>query len=87
MTTKNISMKKPFKLAAISATAAVLLSAPYASAATGHADAQPAVTHVKTVAAFDFATGDVPENITVAPDNSLTVSMVGAPAGERPALV
>jgi hypothetical protein len=29
----------------------------------------------------------VPENITVAPDNSLTVSMVGTPAGERPALV
>ncbi|SOD71784.1 hypothetical protein SAMN06272781_2845 [Streptomyces sp. 1222.2] len=87
MITKGISMKKSFKLAAISATAAVIVSAPYASAETGHADARPAVTHVKTVAAFDFATGDVPENITVAPDNSLTVSMVGTPAGERPALV
>ncbi|MEH0575992.1 MULTISPECIES: hypothetical protein [Streptomyces] len=87
MITKDISMKKSFKLAAISATAAVIVSAPYASAATGHADARPAVTHVKTVAAFDFATGDVPENVTVAPDHSLTVSMVGAPAGERPALV
>ncbi|MET8080646.1 hypothetical protein [Streptomyces sp. NPDC005303] len=88
MITKALPMKKRFTFTVISATAAaVVVSAPYASATTEHADARPAVTHVKTVAAFDFAVGDVPENITVAPDNSLTVSMVGAPAGERPALV
>lgn len=87
MITKALPIKKRSGFAAISAVAAVIVSAPYASAATECADAQPAVSHVRTVAAFDFATGDVPENITVAPDNSLTVSMVGAPAGERPALV
>lgn len=87
MITQALPMKKRFKFAAVSATAAVIVSAPYASAATEQTDTQPAVAHVKTVAAFDFAAGDVPENITVAPDGSLTVSMVGAPAGERPALV
>ncbi|MFD3580842.1 SMP-30/gluconolactonase/LRE family protein [Streptomyces sp. NPDC058683] len=87
MITKALPIKKRSGFAAISAVAAVIVSAPYASAATECADAQPAVSHVRTVAAFDFATGDVPENVTVAPDNSLTVSMVGAPAGERPALV
>ncbi|MFD7055165.1 SMP-30/gluconolactonase/LRE family protein [Streptomyces mirabilis] len=85
-------VKKRFKLtAAIAATATVLVSAPYASAATEQTSLQasprPVVTDVKTLASFDFAAGDAPENITVNPDNSLTVSLLGSVAGKRPALV
>lgn len=39
------------------------------------------------VASFDFAAGEAPENVTVNPDGSLTVSMLGSPAGERPVLL
>lgn len=73
--------------AAAAAMGAVLVSAPSASAAGEHAHARPDVTHVKTVAAFDFSTGDAPENITVNPDGSLTLSMLGSFAGKRPKLV
>ncbi|WP_327725405.1 hypothetical protein [Streptomyces europaeiscabiei] len=85
-------LKRRLRLAAaITATATLLVSAPYASAATEQtsrqASAKPVVTDVKTLAAFDFTAGDSPENITVNPDNSLTVSMLGSVAGKRPALV
>jgi hypothetical protein len=75
------------RVAAIPALAAVLVSAPSASAATAGDRAQPVITHVKTAAAFDFASGDAPENITVNPDGSLTVSMLGAPAYKPPKLI
>ncbi|GAB3004166.1 hypothetical protein GCM10023080_082340 [Streptomyces pseudoechinosporeus] len=86
------SPKKRFRRAtAIAATAAVLVSAPYASAATEQTSQEtspkPAVTGLKTLATFDFTAGDSPENITANPDNSLTVSMLGSVAGQRPALV
>ncbi|MCX5356264.1 hypothetical protein OG901_53420 [Streptomyces mirabilis] len=81
-------LKKRFRLAAaIAATATVLVSAPYASAATDQTSPKPVVTDVKTLASFDFSAGDSPENITVNPDNSLTISMLGSVAGKRPALV
>lgn len=81
-------MTQRFHLAAaLAATAAVLTSAPYASAATEHTHARPDVTDAKTVAACDFSTGDAPENITVDPDGSLTLSMLGSFAGRRPKLV
>lgn len=84
----RIPLKKQFRLAAaVAATSAVLVSAPYASAVTGQAQPKPVVTHVKTVAAFDFSVGDAPENVTLNPDGSLTVSMLGGSAGRRPALV
>ncbi|WSQ09379.1 hypothetical protein OG604_17280 [Streptomyces sp. NBC_01231] len=73
--------------AAIPALAAVLVSTPLASAATGGDGTQPVITQVKTAAAFDFASGDSPENITVNPDGSLTVSMLGVPANKPPKLV
>ena len=73
--------------AAIAVTAAILAFAPYASAEDGQAHPQPVITHVKTVAPFDFAAGESPENITVNPDRSVTVSMLGAPAGKRPQLI
>ncbi|MER5666527.1 SMP-30/gluconolactonase/LRE family protein [Streptomyces mirabilis] len=81
-------LKKRFRLAAaIAATAAVLVSAPYASATTEQPSPKPVVTNLKTLAAFDFTAGDSPENMTVNPDNSLTISMLGSVAGKRPALV
>ncbi|MFE6523754.1 SMP-30/gluconolactonase/LRE family protein [Streptomyces sp. NPDC057794] len=73
--------------AAVPALAAVLVTAPSASAATGQAAPQPVVTQVKTAVAFDFASGDSPENINVNPDRSLTVSLLGMPANKPPKLV
>ncbi|MFE7934642.1 hypothetical protein ACFU6S_39180 [Streptomyces sp. NPDC057456] len=45
---------------AVTATAAVLVSAPSASAWTGHAYRGSVVTDVKTAATFDFAAGETP---------------------------
>jgi hypothetical protein len=42
---------------------------------------------VKTEATFDYATGEATENITINPDGSKTVSMLGGKAGKRPELV
>ncbi|WP_251828997.1 SMP-30/gluconolactonase/LRE family protein [Streptomyces sp. ATCC 21386] len=82
-------LKKRSGLAAVIAAAVVLASAPYASAATQQASPKPVVTHVRTLATFDFTAGDALESITVNPDNSLTVSTLGgrAVAGQRPALL
>lgn len=98
MNHRGTPLQKRFGLAAaVAVTSAVLVSAatvsPYAtaasaaSAATGQARSKPVVTHVRTVASFDFAVGDAPENVTLNPDGSLTVSMLGGSAGRRPALV
>ncbi|MCF4123151.1 hypothetical protein L1785_19445 [Antribacter sp. KLBMP9083] len=62
---------------AVVATAGVLGSAP-ASAGTGPSYPGPVVTDVQTVAEFDFATGEIPENITVNPDGSVTLSLLGS---------
>ncbi|WEH13030.1 hypothetical protein [Streptomyces sp. VNUA24] len=71
------------------AAATLLVSAPYASAAPRKESPRPVVTGVRTLAALDFAAGESPENITLNPDNSLTVSTLGgsSAAGERPALL
>ncbi|WP_371579756.1 SMP-30/gluconolactonase/LRE family protein [Streptomyces sp. NBC_01314] len=64
---------------AVTATAAVLVSAPSASAGTGHSyRGGSVVTDVTTVAKFDFAAGEIPENITANPDGSVTLSMLGS---------
>ncbi|WP_406436591.1 hypothetical protein OHB14_61960 [Streptomyces sp. NBC_01613] len=62
----------------VTAAAAVLGAAPSASAGTGHADRGSVVTDVTTVAKFDFAAGEIPENITVDPDGSVTLSLLGS---------
>ncbi|RPE39142.1 SMP-30/gluconolaconase/LRE-like protein [Streptomyces sp. Ag109_O5-1] len=81
-------MSKTLNLAAAAAAAtAVFVSAPYASATAGREHPKPVVTDVKTVAPFDWSAGEVPENITVNPDSTLTVSMLGSYAGQRPELV
>ncbi|WP_328834960.1 hypothetical protein [Streptomyces europaeiscabiei] len=74
-------------VAAVPALAAVLVSTPSASAVTGGDRTQPVITQVKTAADFDFPSGDSPENITVNPDGSLTVSLLGVPAKKPPKLV
>jgi len=53
-----------------------------ASAASG-----PVVTGVHTVASFDYAAGQQPESMTVNPDQSLTVSMLGYLNGQPPELL
>ncbi|GHJ35591.1 hypothetical protein [Streptomyces sp. TS71-3] len=96
MNTRKSSLKNRTALAknrmalaaAIAAAVGALAPAPYASAsdrAPLH-DAQ-VVTHVRTAAAFDFAAGESPENITVGPDGSVTLSMLGIPVGKAPELV
>jgi hypothetical protein len=88
---------------AVTATAAVLVSAPSASAWTGGSYGGSVVTDVRTAATFDFAAGEIPENITANPDGSVTLSMLGScavcerthgpelmrisPSGERSVLV
>ena len=68
---------------AVSATATVLTGSPTASATASSA----VVTNVRTAAAFDYAAGQQAENITINPDRSLTVSMLGSPAGQPPELL
>ncbi|WP_329224840.1 hypothetical protein [Streptomyces canus] len=63
---------------AVTATAAVLASAPSASAWTGGSYGGSVVTDVRTAATFDFAAGEIPENITANPDGSVTLSMLGS---------
>ncbi|MGP4005701.1 SMP-30/gluconolactonase/LRE family protein [Streptomyces sp. 4N124] len=65
----------------VTATAAVLASAPSASAGTGpsgYSYRGSAVTDVRTAATFDYAAGEIPENITANPDGSVTLSMLGS---------
>jgi hypothetical protein len=63
---------------AVTATAAVLVSAPSASAWTGHSHHGSLVSDVRTVATFDYAAGEIPENITANPDGSVTLSLLGS---------
>lgn len=62
---------------AVTATA-VLGSAPVASAGMGYPYNRAIVTDVTTAARFDYAAGEIPENITVNPDGSVTLSMLGS---------
>ncbi|WP_262699510.1 MULTISPECIES: SMP-30/gluconolactonase/LRE family protein [Streptomyces] len=88
MSTRKLPLKRRLTLAAaIAATAGVLASAPYASAESRPRHSGQVVTQVKTAAAFDFASGESPENITVNPDGSVTLSMLGISAGKAPELV
>ncbi|MGI5459628.1 SMP-30/gluconolactonase/LRE family protein [Streptomyces sp. CA-249302] len=89
MSASSIPLKRRIRTAAIAtAASAVLVSVPSAvAAATPTPQPQRVITDVRTVAAFDYAAGEIPENITVNPDRSVTLSMIGAAAGKAPALV
>lgn len=64
---------------ALTAMAAVLGSAAAsASAETGHRHRGSVVTDVRTAATFDYSAGEIPENITVSPDGSVTLSLLGS---------
>jgi hypothetical protein len=71
--TKNLGIA-----VAVTAAAAVLGSATAASAGTRHSSPGPVVTDVRTTATFDYAAGEIPENITVNPDGSTTLSLLGS---------
>ncbi|MGW2521211.1 MULTISPECIES: SMP-30/gluconolactonase/LRE family protein [Streptomyces] len=78
ITRRFLNKKKVGIALAVTATAAVLASAPSASAWTGGSYGGSVVTDVRTAAAFDFAAGEIPENITANPDGSVTLSMLGS---------
>ncbi|MFE2217705.1 SMP-30/gluconolactonase/LRE family protein [Streptomyces canus] len=78
-----LNKKKVSIALAVTATAAVLASAPSASAWAGgsyggHSYGGSVVSDVQTAARFDFAAGEIPENITANPDGSVTLSMLGS---------
>jgi sugar lactone lactonase YvrE len=67
--------KKNVGIALVVTATAAFLSA---CAGTGPADRGPVVTDVQTAATFDYAAGEIPENITVNPDGSMTLSLLGS---------
>ena len=73
------------------AVAALIVPGALAVAAASPASASttraPIVTGVHTLAAFNYAAGQQPENVTVNPDRSLTVSQLGFQNGQPPALL
>jgi hypothetical protein len=78
------------KLRSYPAIAALVLPAiVFAGAAPASAWAanEPVVTDVRTVAACDYAASQHPENVTVAPGGSLTVSMLGFLNSQPPELL
>jgi hypothetical protein len=71
-------LRKNAGIALAVTAAAVLGSATSASAGTGLSYRGSVVTDVRTAAAFDYAAGEIPENITVNPDGSVTLSLLGS---------
>jgi DNA-binding beta-propeller fold protein YncE len=63
---------------AVTTTVAVLTTASAASAETARPYGGSIITDVKTAAAFDYAAGEIPENITVSPDGSVVLSLLGS---------
>jgi hypothetical protein len=76
-------------VAALVVPAAAVAAVAVASAVPASASAAggPVVTGVRTVASFDYAAGQQPESVTVNPDRSLTVSMLGFLNGQPPELL
>jgi hypothetical protein len=62
---------------AVPAAALAAVAVVGAGPASASTPSGPIVTDVHTVASFDYATGQQPESMTVNPDRSLTVSMLG----------
>ena len=73
------------------AVAALIVPAALAVAAASPVSAStargPIVTGVHTLAAFNYAAGQQPENVTINPDRSLTVSQLGFLNGQPPTLL
>lgn len=74
-------------LAALIVPAVTVLAVAGATAASASAANGPVVTDVRTAAAFDYAAGQQPENVTINPDGSLTISMLGFLNGQPPELL
>jgi len=74
--------------ALLAVPAAVAFGTPSAlGATTGSGASSPVITNVKTVTTFDYAAGGQPENVTINPDGSLTVSLLGFLTGQPPELL
>ncbi|MEY9932474.1 sugar lactone lactonase YvrE [Catenulispora sp. GP43] len=86
MNSRSLSIRVAAALLAV--PAAVAFGAPSAlGATTGSGATKPIITNVSTVATFDYAAGGQPENVTVDPDGSLTVSLLGFLTGQPPELL
>jgi hypothetical protein len=89
-TTSMIRSSLSIRVAAalLAVPTAVAFDTPSAlAAATGSGATGAAITNVHTVATFDYAAGGQPESITINPDGSLTVSLLGFLTGRPPELL
>lgn len=83
MNSRSLGIRVAAALLAV--PAAVAFGAPSAlGAATGSG---AVITNVNTVTTFDYAAGGQPENVTINPDGSLTVSLLGFLTGQPPELL
>jgi hypothetical protein len=80
-------------LATLVVAAAVALGAASASvaaaapASTRQGGTGPVITDLRTVETFNYEAGGQPENVTINPDGSLTVSLLGFLTGQPPQLL
>jgi hypothetical protein len=73
--------------AAIALGAASATAAAAAPASARHHGTGPVITGLRTVETFNFEAGGQPENVTINPDGSLTVSLLGFLTGQPPQLL
>jgi hypothetical protein len=74
-------------ITALIVPAVVAVGATSSAASRPEGRGGPIITHVRTVTTFDYAAGQQPENVTINPDGSLTISMLGFLNGQPPELL
>jgi hypothetical protein len=88
---RTITVKKfrtRMAIAGFVASTVVATGGPAAFGATnGGSSTGPVITKLRTVATFDFAAGGQPESLTLNPDGSMTVSLLGLLTGQPPQLL
>jgi outer membrane protein assembly factor BamB len=73
--------------AAVALAAACASAAAAAPASARHDGTGAVITDLRTVETFNFEAGGQPENVTINPDRSLTVSLLGFLTGQPPQLL
>lgn len=89
VSTKRDGLKvRAAAIALFTVPAVIAAGTPSAFGATGRADGTaPVITNLRTVAAYDFAAGGQPESVTINPDGSQTLSLLGFLTGQPPQLL
>ena len=93
MNKKNSHRTRRAALTILVVPAAVALGAASASAASAappsarQGGTGPVITGLRTVETFNYDAGGQPENVTINPDGSLTVSLLGFLTGQPPQLL